>query len=87
MFRRLFWLVVGVGLGFALSFWLMRAIRQTAARWSPQRVSTDLAGAARAVSQELRRAAAEGRETMRAREAELRAELGAPGVGSGRDGR
>jgi len=87
VFRRLFWLLVGAGLGFGLSFWMMRVIRQTAARWSPERVSTDLAGAARVLGQDLRRAAAEGRDAMRDREAELREELSLAGARRGRDGR
>ena len=87
MFRRLFWLVIGAGLGFGLSFWMMRVIRQTAARWSPERVSADLAGAARVLGQDLRRAAAEGRDAMHHREAELREELSVPGPRGGRDGR
>jgi hypothetical protein len=29
VFRRLFWLVVGAGFGFGVSFWLMRFIKET----------------------------------------------------------
>ncbi len=32
MFKRLFWLMVGAGFGFGVSFWLMRFVRETAAR-------------------------------------------------------
>ncbi|MFP5256010.1 MAG: hypothetical protein ACLGI8_09200 [Acidimicrobiia bacterium] len=76
MFRRLFWLVVGAGFGFGVSFWLMRFVRETAARYTPERVSADLADAIRSFGGDLRAAVAEGREAMREREAELRAEAG-----------
>ena len=75
MFRRLFWLVIGAGFGFGVSFWLMRAVRSTIERYSPDRVSADLAGALRDLGRDLRAAVAEGREAMREREAELRADL------------
>ena len=77
MFRRLFWLLVGAGFGFGVAFWLMRFVRSTVERWSPERVSGDLAGAVRQLGTDLRDAVAEGREAMREREAELRAELDA----------
>ena len=77
MFRRLFWLIVGAGFGFGMSFWLTRFVRETAARYSPERVSADLAGAIRGLGTDLRAAVAEGREAMREREEELRAEVAA----------
>jgi hypothetical protein len=73
MFRRLFWLVMGAGFGFGVSFWLMRFVKQTVERYSPERVSDDLAGAIRAFGADLRAAATEGRLAMREREEELRA--------------
>lgn len=76
MFRRLFWLIMGAGFGFGMSFWLMRFVRETAARYAPERVSADLAGAMRSLGTDLRAAVSEGREAMREREAELRAEVG-----------
>ena len=75
MFKRLFWLVVGAGFGFGMSFWLMRFVRETVARYTPERVSGDLADALRSFGADLRAAVAEGREAMREREAELRADL------------
>ncbi|MGH9084611.1 MAG: hypothetical protein ACRDYW_04090 [Acidimicrobiales bacterium] len=75
MFRRLFWLMVGAGFGFGVSFWLMRFVRETAARYAPERVSADLADALRGLGGDLRAAVAEGREAMREREAELRDEV------------
>ena len=75
MFKRLFWLVVGAGFGFGVSFWLMRVVRQTVERYTPERMSSDLAGALRAFGEDLRAAVADGREAMREREDEIRAEL------------
>jgi len=81
VFRRLFWLLMGVGFGFGVSFWLMRFVRSTLERYTPERVSTDLADALKQFGGDLRAAVAEGREAMREREAELRAELEAKGRG------
>ena len=75
MFKRLFWLMVGIGFGFGASFWLMRFVRETVQRYTPERMSADLAGALRAFGEDLRAAVADGREAMREREAEIRAEL------------
>ena len=78
MFRRLFWLLVGAGFGFGVSFWLMRFVRETAARYTPERVSADLAGAIKGLGTDLRAAVADGREAMREREAELRLDIERP---------
>jgi hypothetical protein len=78
MFKRLFWLLVGTGFGFGVSFWTMRFIRETVERYTPERVSADLTNAVRGLGADLRAAVAEGREAMHEREAELRAELGGP---------
>ena len=75
MFKRILWLGVGAGFGFGASFWIVRFVRQTVARYTPERVGNDLAGALRDFGKDLRGAVAEGREAMREREAELRSEL------------
>jgi hypothetical protein len=75
VFKRLFWLVMGASFGFGVSFWVTRAVKQTVARYTPERVSTDLAGALKALGEDLRAAVAEGREAMREHERALRAEL------------
>lgn len=75
MFKRLFWLVVGAGFGFGVSFWLMRFVKETVTRYSPERVSTDVAQALKDLGADIRAAAKEGREAMKEREAELREEL------------
>ena len=75
MFRRLFWLLIGMGFGFGTSFWVMRFVRETVARYTPERVSSDVADAVRSFGTDLRLAVAEGRAAMHEREAELRADL------------
>jgi hypothetical protein len=77
VFKRLFWLMIGVGFGFGVSFWVMRFVRETMQRYTPERVSSDLAGAIKGLGTDLRAAVADGREAMREREAEIRAELAA----------
>jgi hypothetical protein len=75
VFKRLFWLVIGVGFGFGVSFWLMRFVRETVDRYSPEHVSKELGDALRSFGQDLREAVSEGRHAMREREAELRSQL------------
>lgn len=75
MFKRLFWLAIGLGLGFGMSFWLMRFIRETVDRYRPERVSQDLAGAISKLGDDLRAAVREGRLAMAEREEELRSEV------------
>jgi hypothetical protein len=76
VFKRLLWLVVGVGFGFGMSFWVSRLVKQKVARLSPENVSSEVAGALRDLGRDLRAAVSEGRAAMREREAELRAEIG-----------
>ena len=75
MFKRLFWLTVGMAIGFGTSFWVYRLMRQTLERYRPERVAETVAQSVRAVRDDLRAALAEGREAMRQAEAELRADL------------
>ena len=75
MFKRLFWLVVGAAFGFGVAFWLMRFVRSTVERYSPENVSNQLAGAIKGFGKDLREAVSEGREAMRERESAIREEL------------
>lgn len=68
MFKRLFWLVMGAAFGFGVSFWLMRFVRETMTRYSPERVSVDLADTLRNVAREFV-------EGMRDAEADLRSRI------------
>ena len=75
MFKRLFWLVIGVGFGFGVSFWVARFLKETVDRYSPERLSSDLAGAIRSLGTDVREAVAEGRRAMQEREEEIRSQL------------
>ncbi|HUZ44165.1 MAG TPA: hypothetical protein VMU63_07140 [Acidimicrobiales bacterium] len=76
MFKRLFWLAVGTGLGFGMSFWIMRTVRSTIERYTPERVGSDLSEALRGLGTDIRAAVSEGRQAMAERETELRESLG-----------
>ena len=75
MFKRLFWLTVGLAIGFGTSFWLMKTVKRTVERFTPERLAQDVASGARSLGAELKAALDEGRVAMREREAELRAEI------------
>ena len=77
MFKRLFWLTVGMAIGFGTSFWLYRLVQETVARYTPERLADDLSKAVRNLGSDLRAAVAEGREAARETEAELRGRLDA----------
>jgi gas vesicle protein len=78
VFRRLFWLVMGAAFGFGVAFWLMRAVRETAAKYTPAGMSDTLAGAVRQLGTDLREAVAEGREAMQETEERIRSEVAGP---------
>jgi hypothetical protein len=73
--RRLYWLCVGVGVGLGGSFWIRRFVRETAAKYAPERVSADLSNAIKGIGTDVRQAVADGRSAMHEREAELRADV------------
>jgi hypothetical protein len=75
---RLFWLTTGAVVGVSSSFWVMRAIRQRVSQYAPDRLADNVTAAARTAREDLRTALIEGREAMRQRESELRAELETP---------
>lgn len=75
MLKRLFWLLIGTGFGFAVSFWVTRTVKETFARYTPERVGESISTSLKGVGTDLRAAVAEGRTAMREREAALRAEL------------
>ena len=75
MFKRLFWLSVGLSIGYGTSFWLMRTVRRTVERLTPERLSHDVLAGVRSFGSELRAALEDGRAAMREREVELRAEI------------
>jgi hypothetical protein len=76
MLRRVRWLGTGAIIGLASSVWAQRKARALAARYRPAGIAGTAVERARTWPGELRAALDEGRTTMRAREAELRQELG-----------
>ncbi len=75
MFKRVFWLTVGMAIGFATSFRVYRMVRETVARYMPEHVAEELSSTLRSLRTQVEKALAEGRDTARLTEAELRAEL------------
>jgi hypothetical protein len=73
LFKRLFWLTVGMTIGFGTSFWIFRLVRDTLERYAPEQIAENVGSAARRLVDDVAAAVAEGREAMRQAEAELRA--------------
>jgi hypothetical protein len=73
MFKRLFWLMVGVVAGFTGSVWLQRRVKQAVDRLTPEHVQADVRAALR-----------EGRDAMRDREVELRSRYSPNGAQNAR---
>ena len=72
LFKRIRWITLGMGLGATGSVWVKRRVRQLVRDHSPPEVAARKAQSARS---QVRAAVEEGREAMRQREAELRAEV------------
>jgi gas vesicle protein len=75
LLKRLFWLMIGLGFGVGMSVFVSRLVREKVARFSPDNVASELAQALRDLGSDVRAAVSEGREAMREREAQLRAEV------------
>ena len=69
MFKRVRWIVMGMGVGASGSVWVQRRMRRFLKSYTPPAVATRAAASAR---DEFKAAWAEGRDAMRQREAELR---------------
>ena len=78
MFKRLFWLVIGAGFGFGIAFWLIRAVREATAKYTPSGAAETISASIRQLGTDLREAAAEGRTGMREAEERIRSELAGP---------
>jgi len=85
--KRIFWSGVGYAAGISTSVYVQRRVRRAVEHYTPEQVRQDVgekgrlvADKARDVVIDLREAAADGVETMRAREEELRQEF-APEAG------
>jgi hypothetical protein len=75
VFRRLFWLLLGVGVGMGGSWWVTRRVKEVAARYTPERISNDMASSVRTLGRDVRLSIQDGRQAMVEREAELRADV------------
>lgn len=75
MFKRIFWMSTGVAVGAGSAFWAKRKVENTVERYLPEQVADRAAASAKDLGRTVRAAAAEGREAMRATEAELRARV------------
>ncbi|MEZ5178842.1 MAG: hypothetical protein R2746_11345 [Acidimicrobiales bacterium] len=75
MFKRIFWMSTGVAVGAGSAFWAKRKVEATVERYLPEQVADRAAASAKDLGRTVRAAAAEGREAMRATEAELRARV------------
>ncbi len=77
MFKRLFWLLVGITVGVTLVLRFQRSLRRRTDRLRPERMADDLATSLRELGVDLRKAFEAGRTAMLQREAELREQLDA----------
>ena len=76
--RRVFWGLVGVGIGAAVGIAVVRWAGKTKERYSPPNLAREAGSKAGEVMDRLRRAVEAGRAEMIVREAEIREELGLP---------
>lgn len=74
--RRIFWSMLGIGIGAVVGVAAVRWAGRTKQRLSPPNLAREAAGAGAAFADRLRDAVEEGRIAMEVREAELRTELG-----------
>jgi hypothetical protein len=79
VFKRARWIVMGMGFGASASVWAQRRLKQWVRSHTPPEVAARAAQrtsqAAGRTAGEVRTALSEGRQAMRQREAELRAEV------------
>ena len=76
--RRVFWGLVGIGIGAAVGVAVVRWAGKTKERYSPPNIAREAGAKAGDVLDRLRRAVEAGRAEMIVREAEIREELGLP---------
>jgi hypothetical protein len=76
MFKRLRWLTTGFVLGLGSSYAVARRVRRMVMRYAPPELVDRLGGSAANVRRDVNAAVTEGRDAMRVREAQLRAEVG-----------
>ncbi len=75
MFKRLFWLLIGFGSGIGTSWYVVRSVKRTVRRtveaYAPAQLASRAGHGYRTLRVNARAAWVEGRDAMRAREAEL----------------
>jgi hypothetical protein len=81
--KRIFWGLVGLGMGAVLGVGVMRWAQRAADRLAPQSLASELAQTAADWRGRLSAALEQGQAAMAEREAELRAQLAEPGSGAG----
>ena len=73
--KRTFWFVTGTAAGLGTSLYVQRRVREAVERYVPEKVQERATEAAKKVAPAVRDAVVEGREAMRLREAEMRADV------------
>ena len=76
--KRLFWALVGLGLGAVVGIQVVRWAERTKKKYSPPNLAREGARSVRSFGERLRDAIEAGAEEMVVREAEIREELGLP---------
>jgi hypothetical protein len=76
--RRLFWALLGLGLGAVVGIQVARWANRTKQRYAPPNLAREAAGKWNGWKSRLRDAIEDGLTEMVAREAEIRSELGVP---------
>lgn len=76
--RRVFWGLVGIGIGVTVGIAVVRWTGRTKERYSPPNLAREAGSYAAGLGERLRRAIEAGREEMIVKEAEIRDELGLP---------
>jgi hypothetical protein len=80
--KRIFWGLVGLGMGAVIGVGVMRWASRTADRLAPRSLASELLETAADWRERLAEALEEGQAAMAEREAELRAQLAEPGSGA-----
>ncbi|MPZ87287.1 MAG: hypothetical protein GEU81_04260 [Nitriliruptorales bacterium] len=72
MFKRLFFTVLGIGIGVAVGIWAVRKVEDTSRRLRPDALASSAADRAAAFGDRLRLAVEQGRVAAARKETELR---------------